>query len=170
MTCICSRPIIFTNPVAQATPLPPSRAPLHHRFLMALQRQRHYKQRSFPVHSSMSETWCLCGKNAAHPRCLQVVRARGRGARVRRTQRQPQDNKKRGICEWKPSSVILKKLSPPPCATDQQGAACSDHGLLTKRQNPLSLLACLIYIKGSKYHCFLPLLSFEVVDESIKMD
>lgn len=55
------------------------------------------KQRGFPVHSSMSETWCLCEKNAAHVRCLQVVRARGRGVRVRRTPRQPQDKQERHL-------------------------------------------------------------------------
>lgn len=72
----------------------------------------------------------------------------------------PRTNK-RGICEWKPPSVILKKLSPLPCPTDHQGPAWSDCGLLTKRQNPLSLLACF-------NHCFSPLASFEVLDESVK--
>lgn len=72
------------------------------------------------------------GGNATHPRCLQVVKA---GASVRRRQRQhprppqpsncpnptttatdstaPTWSNKRGVCEWKPSSVILKKSSLP---------------------------------------------------------
>lgn len=37
----------------------------------------------------------------------------------------PKTNK-RGICEWKPSSVILKKLSPLPCAADRQWAQTMD--------------------------------------------
>lgn len=86
-----------------------------------------------------SETLCLCGKNATHLRCLQVVKAQGRGVREEaHPQAAPRKNK-RGVCEWKPSSVILKKLS--------TAAACrwSTTGYLLgpfspKTQNVLSLL------------------------------
>lgn len=126
------------------------------------------KQTGFPVHSSVSETWCLCGKNAAHLRCLQVVRAGGRGARVRRTPRQPQDKQERhlwveaiishpkeiissAVCHWSTRSCVLRPWPP-----------------REKTKTLFHYCLVLIYIKGSRYHCFLPLLSSEVLDESIE--
>lgn len=79
---------------------------------------------------SVFPSWYLRGKNATHPRCLQVVKTR---TSVRRTRWQPSPkppnyptppppsptpppptwSNKRGVCERKPSSVILKKSSLP---------------------------------------------------------
>lgn len=130
---------IFSNLEVQAAPEQLSSATPRH--AIGFSRPRHETEGlscSFLRVGDVVSLWEECCSSEMSAGC-QSARAEARGEGKPRGS--PGTNK-RGICEWKPSSVILKKLSPPPCATDQQGAACSGRGLLAKRQNPLSLLPC----------------------------
>lgn len=106
----------------------------------------------------------LCGKNATHLRCLQVVRAGGREAWVRRTLRQARDKQERHL--WVEAIISHPKdIIPLRCVplidNEQQAKTVTSS---RKDKTFFHYWLVLIYIKGSTFRCFLPLhhLKFEM--------
>lgn len=160
LTHMCSWSLIFTNIDAQPTPEPLQRATGYHPFFMFSTPKRE----TFLFILSCLSSLYLCGKNATHLRCLQVVRAGGREAWVRRTLRQARDKQERHL--WVEAIISHPKdiipLRRVPLIDNEQQAKTVTSSRKDKTFFHYRLV--LIYIKGSTFCCFLPLhhLKFEM--------